>query len=57
MAILSVLPDRIIFRFRLKNLLRINILYFIALLDLLFAEFLVKKSVKVKQAGLLSLRK
>lgn len=39
-VILSVLPDRIMFRFRFKNLIRINILYFIALVDILTSGFL-----------------
>lgn len=52
MAILSVLPDRIMFGFRVKNLLRINIMYFIALIDILASEFLIRIAVKYKQAQL-----
>ncbi|MEI6576302.1 MAG: glycosyltransferase [Bacteroidota bacterium] len=43
MAVLSVLPARMTFPFRFKNLLRINIFYFFAVHDILIDEIFKKK--------------
>ena len=46
LGLISVLPQRYKIQFRLQSLIRLNILYFIAIFDIFFYDILMRRSVK-----------
>ncbi len=51
-TLLSILPARFMFQFRLKNLIRMNILYFMAFLDILINDLLLQRTMNFRQSQL-----
>jgi poly-beta-1,6-N-acetyl-D-glucosamine synthase len=47
-GVLSILPGRLKFQFRLKNLVRTNILYFMAFFDIFFNDILLQREVNFR---------
>lgn len=56
LLVISFLPGRFSIQFRMKNLIRINILYFIALFDILINDFILKWVVGDRQSAVSSRR-